>query len=95
MTPSVMMDLTLAVMLMISIAYCWRLERQLNKLRSGRDQMMAATSELAQTIAHAEATIASLRAASDAAALQAAAEPPAAPSRPQPPAAGLRRRMTT
>lgn len=65
MTLSLYMDITLAVLLVIAIAYCWRLEGRLKALRSGKDGMLAATAELAQTIAQAQETVASLRQSAD------------------------------
>ncbi len=65
MTLSLYMDIALAVLLVIAIAYCWRLEGRLKALRSGKDGMLAATRELATTIAQAETAVTNLRHSAD------------------------------
>jgi len=57
------MDVFLAVLLVIAIAYFWRLDGRLKAVRSGRDEMMKATEELSQTITQAQQTLENLKAA--------------------------------
>lgn len=58
---SLVMDVFLAVLLIVAIAYFWRLDARLKALRSGKDGMLEAARELAQTVAHAENAISGLR----------------------------------
>ncbi len=60
-TPSIVVDVFLALLLVIAIAYFWRLDVRLKALKSDRDGMLEATKELAQTIQQAESTIAGLK----------------------------------
>ena len=60
-TVSLVMDVFLAILLIVAIAYFWRLDGRLKALRSGKDGMLEAARELAQTVAHAENAISGLR----------------------------------
>ncbi|MBB34594.1 MAG: hypothetical protein CME88_14650 [Hirschia sp.] len=60
-TASLVMDVFLAILLIIAIAYFWRLDGRLKALRSGKDGMLEAAKELNQTVAHAENAISGLR----------------------------------
>ena len=54
-------EATLAVLLLLTVVYCWRLDQRLNTLRKGNDGMIDAARELAETIAQAEIAIQGLR----------------------------------
>ncbi|MAT34788.1 MAG: hypothetical protein CMK06_06555 [Ponticaulis sp.] len=54
-------EIGLAVLLLLAIIYCWRLDQRLTRLRKGNDGMIDAARELAETIAQAEAAIQGLR----------------------------------
>ena len=56
-----MIEIILAVLLILTIAYCWRLDQRLNTLRKGNDGMIDAARELAETIAQAETAVQGLR----------------------------------
>ena len=56
---------TLAVLLILAIIYCWRLDQRLTALRKGNDGMIAAARELSETIAQAELTIKQMRGSAD------------------------------
>lgn len=56
-----MIEIILAVLLVLTIAYCWRLDQRLNTLRKGNDGMIDAARELAETIAQAETAVQGLR----------------------------------
>ena len=60
-TASLVMDFLLAILLVVAIVYFWRLDARLKALRSGKDGMLDAARELAQTVAQAEAAIGGLR----------------------------------
>ncbi len=57
----------LAVLLVIAILYCWRLDQRLKALRSGKDGMIQAARELQVSVSHAEDAILSLRQSAEAA----------------------------
>ena len=61
MTIAMGLDIFLAILLIIAIAYCYRLEMRLRALRSGRDGMLEAARELAQSTLQAQQAIAGLR----------------------------------
>ncbi|MBI1340189.1 hypothetical protein GC169_08290 [bacterium] len=63
---SSVIDILLSCLLVIAIAYCWRLDQRLKTLRQGRDGLIEAARELQQSVAQAEAAIGGLRAAADA-----------------------------
>lgn len=54
-------EIGLAVLLLLTIVYCWRLDQRLNQLRKGNDGMIDAARELAETIAQAEMAVQGLR----------------------------------
>ena len=54
-------EIALAVLLILTIVYCWRLDQRLNRLRRGNDGMIEAARELAETLAQAEAAVQGLR----------------------------------
>ena len=54
-------EIGLAVLLLLTIVYCWRLDQRLNQLRKGKDGMIEAARELAETIAQAEMAVQGLR----------------------------------
>ncbi|MAK60509.1 MAG: hypothetical protein CMK09_05995 [Ponticaulis sp.] len=56
-----MVEIGLALLLVLAIVYCWRLDQRLNSLRKGNDGMIEAARELAETIAQAEAAVQGLR----------------------------------
>ena len=60
-SPSIIIDVFLIVLLVIAIAYFWRLDNRLKAIKSGRDSMLEATKELALTINQAQSTIADLK----------------------------------
>lgn len=62
---SLMLDGALAVLLLIAILYCWRLDGRLKNLRSGKDGMLQAARELQSAVGDAEKAIAMLRQTSD------------------------------
>ena len=51
----------LAVLLLLTIIYCVRLDQRLGQLRKGNDGMVAAARELSETISQAEAAVQGLR----------------------------------
>ncbi|MFC7291798.1 DUF6468 domain-containing protein [Hirschia litorea] len=63
-SPSMIVDIFLIVLLLIAIAYFWRLDHRLKAIKSGRDTMLEATKELALTINQAQETIADLKTSS-------------------------------
>ncbi|ACT58235.1 DUF6468 domain-containing protein [Hirschia baltica] len=63
-SPSIIVDIFLIVLLVIAIAYFWRLDNRLKAIKSGRDSMLEATKELALTINQAQATIGDLKSTS-------------------------------
>lgn len=64
---SIGIQVMLAILLIVAILYCSRLDAKLKSLRSGRDRMLEAAQELAQSVAQAQAAIVGLRASADAA----------------------------
>ncbi|PHS21964.1 MAG: hypothetical protein COA84_14490 [Robiginitomaculum sp.] len=54
-------EILLAVLLLVTVFYCWRLDTRLNALRTGQDGMRDAVTELIKATTHAEACIAGLR----------------------------------
>lgn len=57
----------LALLLLITIAYCVKLDGRLKAIRTGRDRMLEAAQELAQSVVHAQQAVTALRASADAA----------------------------
>lgn len=64
---SIGLDTLLAVLLVIAILYCWRLDQKLKTLRAGGDNMMEAARELQVSLSQAQAAIDQLRQSADAA----------------------------
>lgn len=64
---SVAIEISLAVLLLIAIAYCMRLDGKLTALRTGNSRMLEAARELQQSALHAENAVAALRRSADAA----------------------------
>lgn len=56
-----LIEILLVVLLLLTIAYCWRLDQRLSRLRKGNDGMIEAAKELAETIAQAEMAVQGLR----------------------------------
>jgi hypothetical protein len=89
---SMTLDVLLAVLLVIAIAYCWRLDQKLKTLRSGGEDMVEAARELQVSLAQAQAAIEQLRRSADGAGkdlqgrieeARAVSQRPADPARPQ------------
>jgi hypothetical protein len=57
----------LAVLLLIAILYCIRLDGQLKALRTGNNRMLEAARELQSSVVHADNAVTALRRSADAA----------------------------
>ena len=57
----------LALLLIIAIAYCIRLDGKLKALRSGNSRMLEAAKELQSSVIHAENAVTAMRRSADAA----------------------------
>jgi hypothetical protein len=64
---SMALEISLAVLLLIAIAYCMRLDGKLKALRTGNMRMLEAARELQQSVLHAENAVGALRRSADAA----------------------------
>ena len=64
---SMTMEIILASLLLIAIAYCWRLDGKLKALRTGNTRMLEAARELQSSAVHAENAVAAMRRSADAA----------------------------
>jgi len=64
---SMTMEIILASLLLIAIAYCWRLDGKLKALRSGNIRMLEAARELQSSVVHAENAVTAMRRSADAA----------------------------
>ena len=60
-------EVFLAVLLVIAIAYCARLDGMLKALRTGNNRMLEAAKELQSSVMHAENAVTALRRSADAA----------------------------
>jgi hypothetical protein len=60
-------EVFLAILLMIAIAYCARLDGKLKALRTGNNRMLEAAKELQSSVVHAENAVTALRRSADAA----------------------------
>jgi len=60
-------EVFLAVLLVIAIAYCMRLDGKLKQLRSGNMRMLEAAKELQSSVMHAENAVMALRRSAEAA----------------------------
>lgn len=67
---SMTLELVLASLLFITIAYCWRLDGKLKALRTGNARMVEAAKELQSSVLHAEQAVAALRGSAEAAGRQ-------------------------
>jgi Domain of unknown function (DUF6468) len=61
MTLALGFEILLAVLLLVTVFYCWRLDRRLNALRNGQDGMREAVADLIKATSQAEACIQGLR----------------------------------
>jgi uncharacterized protein YlxW (UPF0749 family) len=64
---SMALEIALAVLLLVAIAYCMRLDGKLKTLRTGNVRMLEAARELQQSVLHAENAVGALRRSADAA----------------------------
>ncbi len=62
MTLALGFEALLAVLLLLTVFYCWRLDRRLNALRQGQDGMRSAVQDLVNATIKAETCIQGLRA---------------------------------
>jgi hypothetical protein len=60
-------EVFLAILLMIAIAYCARLDGKLKALRTGNNRMLEAAKELQSSVVHAQNAVTALRRSADAA----------------------------
>jgi len=61
MTLALGFEILLAVLLLVTVFYCWRLDRRLNALRNGQDGMREAVADLIKATSQAEVCIQGLR----------------------------------
>jgi vacuolar-type H+-ATPase subunit D/Vma8 len=64
---SMTLEIVLASLLLIVIAYSWRLDGRLKALRTGHSRMLEAAKELQSSVLHAENAVMALRRSADAA----------------------------
>ena len=64
---SMTMEIILACLLLIAIAYCMRLDGKLKSLRTGNTRMVEAAKELQSSVIHAENAVNAMRRSADAA----------------------------
>jgi hypothetical protein len=64
---TMILEIVLASLLLIVIAYCMRLDGKLKALRTGNTRMLEAAKELQSSVLHAENAVAALRRSADAA----------------------------
>jgi hypothetical protein len=64
---TMILESVLASLLLIVIAYCWRLDGKLKALRTGNARMVEAAKELQSSVLHAENAVAAMRRSADAA----------------------------
>jgi hypothetical protein len=64
---SIAIEIMLAVLLVIAILYCMRLDGKLKALRNGNTRMLEAAKELQSSVLHAENAVTALRRSADAA----------------------------
>lgn len=65
MTPALGFEILLAALLVLTVIYCWRLDRRLNALRNGQDGMRNAVQDLVNATIKAETSIQGMRATAD------------------------------
>jgi|GEM_PF-1319064 len=58
-----MLDVVIAVLLVVTVVYCWRLNQRLSTLRQGREELAALVGQLTQASMRAETSIGTLKAA--------------------------------
>lgn len=63
---SMTLEVLVACLLVIAIAYCWRLDGKLKALRNGSNRMLDAARELQSSVVHAENAVTALRRAAEA-----------------------------
>jgi phage-related minor tail protein len=56
------LEAALAVLLVLCLFYCWRLDRRLSRLRAGQDGIREAARELNESVANAERAVRALKA---------------------------------
>jgi hypothetical protein len=61
MTMGFMLDVLIAVLLVVTVAYCWRLNQRLSTLRQGREELAALVNQLTQATMRAEGSIGALK----------------------------------
>ena len=64
---SMVLEILLATLLLVAIAYCWRLDGKLKALRNGSTRMLEAARELQSSVVHAENAVGALRRSAEAA----------------------------
>jgi len=64
---SIVLEGFLALLLLIAIAYCMRLDGKLKALRNGNTRMLEAAKELQSSVIHAQNAVTALRRSADAA----------------------------
>ena len=64
---SIVIEGLLALLLVIAIAYCMRLDGKLKALRNGNTRMLEAAKELQNSVVHAQNAVTALRRSADAA----------------------------
>jgi ABC-type transporter Mla subunit MlaD len=62
MTAALFLNLVIAGLLVVTIGYCWQLNRRLSTLRQGREELVALVTSLNQVTQRAEAGISALQA---------------------------------
>ena len=63
MTMGFMLDVLIAVLLVATVIYCWRLNQRLSTLRQGREELAALVTQLTQATMRAEGSIGALKVA--------------------------------
>jgi hypothetical protein len=61
MTMGFMLDVVVAVLLVVTVGYCWQLNRRLRNLRQGREELAALVGQLTQATMRAESSIGALK----------------------------------
>jgi|SRR3546814_537157 hypothetical protein len=61
MTMGFMLDVVVAVLLVVTVVYCWRLNQRLSTLRQGRAELAALVTQLTQATMRAESSIGALK----------------------------------
>jgi len=58
---TIALEVTLAILLMACLFYCWRLDRKLGALRNGQDGLREAARELMDSVTAAETAVRTMR----------------------------------